>query len=277
MAFSCIVGTTKTEDAVDYCRQQTGDTDATTQVIPDDFYLDAVNDVTSDLGRFVDLTDIVGDIYHLTSPWLTVMGQQRYQLTAANGFNHTVDLGAPIQVLYQAGSGYSAAAELGYFALMPFTPDNLWLFAPNLLDSPSRRLIRDEYLNELEHYGMGSFEARLDPTGVPVIDLYPVPMVNGVPIYCRYSTPLATSPIAGDPDGSVKLTVADQYIRHFKRLLLAEAREYQAQLAAGNLDAKAGEIELRQDPQSFMRMARDLRQRVYDELGVNAGYAEASR
>lgn len=274
MAYTCLIGP-ELEDAVAYARALTGDTDPTNYQIPDASYAAITADVNRDLSRFLPLSDIVGDIYNRTSTLVTSAGVTRYICNAAGGFNEPVR--SITDVLYRATGGLSGASEIGYLALLPFSPMNMFLYNPSVLDQPTGRFERDAYLNELDHYGIGKAGIIQDrATGKFAIDLFPTPGASGLPIYVRYDTNhIATA--LNDGFGSVKYpTIPEQNVRDFKELLLAKAQKTLALIASQTTSAAAGQIKVASSPEGLFRLADRTETDVYLRLGVGQGVGEVS-
>lgn len=274
MAYTCQIGP-ELEDAVAYVRALTGDVDSTSYQIPDTSYAAIVADVNRDLSRFVPLSDIVGNVYNRTSTLVTTAGVTRYICNAAAGFSEPVR--AITDVLYRATGGLSGASEIGYLALLPFSPMNMFLYNPSVLDQPTGRFERDAYLNELDHYGVGKAGVLIDrATGKFAIDLFPTPGASGLPIFVRYDTNHAIVPVA-DGFGSVQIpTIPEQNVRDFKELLLAKAQKTLALLAAQTMNAAAGQIKVSSNPDQLYRQADRTEMDVYLRLGVAQGVGEVS-
>ena len=273
MAFTCTLSPSATWDVVAHVRNVIEDT-STTPVIPDAALESYVEVVNEDFSTHIPLDYLVGNPATASSPMTTVQFQQRYVCNTANGFTPT-----PMQVtdvLYQAGTGYSAASEIAYLTLLPFSPINRFLFTPSLLDSPSERVLRDEYLSELSHYGYGYYSrARDGATGLPAIDLYPIPVVAGLPIFVRYT---AQHAITKNGTAWSINTIPEHHKRTFADLLLAQTLEEEADRLVKNRQIKAGINELVSDPKTMEARIDRLRERAYASLGryVSAGYASHS-
>lgn len=262
-------------DAMLYVRGLTEDT-ATPYLVPDSAYQAYAEDVNEDFSRHIPLDYIVGNPYDQSSPWTTQTGLQRYLCSSANGFAVS-----PIQVtdvLYYAGSGFSVASEIAYLTLMPFSPVNRFLFSPNLLDSPSERILRDEYLDELVHYGRGGWRQVRDPaTGVMAIDLYPIPVGVGVPVYARYlgAHAITTSTVNGQTVLSVP-TVPEDRKRDWAKLLYAMVLEEEGARLLRARMVKAGLVEQQVDTRTIEQRIVRIREEVTASLGGYVGVIMAS-
>lgn len=251
-------------DAVRYCRALTEDL-YSPFVIPDEAYVAYHEDVLEDLSRWVPLDYQVGNPVLQTSNLLTVANQQRYVCSTGNGF--TVPPARITDVLYRATNAFSAASEIAYLALLPFSPLNRFLFTPSLLDSPSERILRDEYLAELDKYGRGYYGVVRDPaTGLLAIDLYPIPTVGGTPVYVRYQAQHAyTTNTLGD---AVYATVPEANKRHFARLLYCMVLEQEQGRLAKATSTSAGILRGTSSPAALERKIERIRNEVYLQLGA---------
>ena len=275
--FRILVGSGK-EDVVGFVRDQIEDYTDGNFVIPDGTFTRLASRVTRDLARFYPMQNVVGNVFAATSPLMTVNGQQRYICNSANGF--TGEIARITDVLYRATSGFNAASEIGYLALLPFSPANTFLFTPSLVDSPTRRLLRNLYLNEIDHYGIGKDQdsngqagIMLDSNGNFVIDLYPIPQ-SALPIYVRYDI---NHVVVNDSQGNATIpTLPGAAVRHFQSLLLAEVMRIVAIRITQQVDATAGMTAIKADPEQLKDLARDLRDDTYLELGYAAGIGDTS-
>lgn len=272
MAFTVQLGASLW-DAVAYVRNIIEDTAGA--VIPDGAFQAYAEDINEDFSRHVPLDYIVGNPVLNTSSLVTVTNQQRYVLTTANGFTPT-----PMwvtDVLYRAGTGYSAASEIAYLAILPFSPLNRFLFTPSLLDAPSERILRDQYLGELQHYGMGYFSLATDgATGLPAIDLYPIPVISAIPIFVRFQ---AAHIINKTDSANWKIaTVPEDKKRSWARLLAAQILEEEGDRIIKTRTAKAGLIETQSDSRTMESKIDRLRGDAYADLGgrTSVGFASNS-
>lgn len=264
--FQCFVGP-NLENVVPYVRNRIEDVAGID--VTDDALASMISTVARDLSRFYPISVVVGDFNAQTSPLTTVSGQQRYQCNPGNGFS------LPVRritgVLYRASGGFSTASEIGYLSLLPFSPANTFLYTPSLMDAPTRRILRDSYLNEVEHYGIGKYGVARDASGY-VIDLFPVPQTSGLPVFVRYDSTHTPTAVPGDTAGSVKVdTLPDEAVRHFSNLLLAEAIDELALRYFQTSDVRAGQIEMKTDTDLLDKYVTRIRDNTYLELGVGAG------
>jgi len=261
LAYKCLLGPAAW-DAVAYVRAKSEDI-AVPFKIPDTSYQVYVEEVAEEFSRWLAIEDQVGDPYAVTSPLLTVKGKQRYLCSPGNGF--PVAPTTITGVLYQATSVFSASSEISYLALLPFSPVNRFLFTPSLLDSPSERVMRDEYLNELDHYGKGWADVVRDRvTGLLAIDLYPIPGQDGNPIFARYTAPFVNVPSGGN---DVFVTIPDAYKYLFAKLLWATVLEQEGSRTSKVDSAAAGFIRKTSSPELLFNKALSLRAEVYNALG----------
>jgi hypothetical protein len=262
VAYQVQLGTTEW-DAVRYCRALTEDL-YTPFVVPDESYIAYAEDVAEDFSRWVPLDIQVGNPVLGTSAFLTVANQQRYVCNVANGFASPV--ARVTDVLYRATNAFSAASEISYLALLPFSPLNRFLFTPSLLDSPSERILRDEYLSELDHYGKGYWgQVRDSGTGTAAIDLYPIPVTGGLPIFVRYQT--IHTATASPLNDAVYLRVPEDRKRQFARLLYCMVLEQESGRYAKATSTSAGILRGTASPQALERKIERIRSSVYLELG----------
>jgi hypothetical protein len=250
-------------DACAYVRSLTEDT-VTPYLVPDSAYIAYAEDVAEDFSRYVPLDVQLGNPVALTSPLQTVVYQQRYVCNVANGFSI-----APTRitdVLYQATNAFSAASEISYLALLPFSPLNRFLFTPSLLDSPSERILRDQYLQELDKYGRGYWGTVRDAaTGLPALDLYPIPTSAGTPIYVRYQ--IGHSYTTDNLGNVAYVTVPEQYKRQFARLLYCQILEQEQDRFIRGVRTQAGILSQETSPAEMNRKIMRIRNAVYQELG----------
>ena len=268
MAFSCKLGSSGW-DAVKYVRNLTEDA---TQpfTVSDDAYRAYVEAVNEEFSRFMPVDYIVGNPAANSSPVNTIMNQQRYVCSVGNGFS--VPPIVVTDVLYRAGTGYSAASEIAYLAILPFSPLNRFLFTPNLLDSPSERVLRDEYLNELQHYGNGYYSTAIDPsTGLLSIDLYPIPVVANIPIFVRYKG-AHTLVTDNTPDQNVTLaTIPENFKAEWAKLLYCVLMEEAGDRVTRVRLAKAGLTEIQADSRGMEARINRIREEAHMALGGMAG------
>lgn len=259
-------------DCVPYVRNLVEDTTAPF-VIPDAAIQVYAEDVLEDFSRHVPLDNLVGNPSTNTSTMNTVANQQRYVCSVANGFSAQI-MGVS-DVLYRAGTGYSAASEIAYLALLPFSPINRFLFTPSLLDSPTERILRDEYLSELEHYGYGYYNVVRDAaTGLPALDLYPIPVIAGLAIYVRYQTLHIMS--QANEDAWTVATVPEPSKRNFAKLLAAMVMEQEADRIIKVWQAKGGLVDVQSDSRSMELRVERWRQDAYNSMGGRTAVGVAS-
>ena len=269
--YRILVGPSK-EDIVPFVRGQIEDYTAGSFTIPDSTFQATVSKVARDFSRFRPLSNPVGDFFAQTSPLVTVANQHRYQCNSGAGF--TNEIAWITDVLYRASGGFSAASEIGYMALLPFSPANTFLFTPSLVDAPSRRILRDEYLNEIDHYGVGQAGVLIDSTGAWVLDLFPVPVTSGLPIFVLYNSP---HQVTTDAQGNANvLTVRPFDVQHFQSLVLAEILRILAIRVTRQIDAKAGQIEVKASAADLRELYRDTLDHAHLALGGAAGVGDVS-
>jgi hypothetical protein len=258
-------------DAVTYVRNRTEDITAPF-IVPDSAYDAYIETVTEDFSRHVPLDYVIGDPYANTSPLVTVTGQMRYVCTSGNGF--VVEPSRITDVLYRAASGYNASSEMAYLAILPFSAVNRFLSTPNLLDSPSERVLRDGYLNELAHYGQGYYWTERDSTtGRMVIVLVPIPGTSGLPVFVRFQ---GDHQIAVSGTDRLIPTIPETYKRVWANLLYAEVLEQESERLMREKSLKAGLVDLMTDPRLLALQCDRIRQDAYAQLGGMTGVAAVS-
>lgn len=262
MPFQVLLGSSKW-DAVRYCRALTEDL-YTPFSVPDESYQAFHEDVAEDLSRFLPVDYWVGNPVTNSSPLVTVANQLVYVCSSANGFTaapHRI-----LEVLYQATNAFSAASEISYLALLPFSPLNRFLFTPSLLDSPSERILRDEYLAELDHYGRGFYAVARDPaTGLPSLAFYPIPTVAGNPLYVHYQAGHTyTTTTLGD---ALYATIPENHKLNFARLLYCLVLEQEQERYAKATSTSAGILRGTSNPQALLQKIERIRNETYQRLG----------
>lgn len=285
MALTCKIGQAQTFDVFSYVRGQIGDPNPPTfagpglPFISDTTLLAYVDIAAKEFSQYVPLGDIVvGNIAGTSgsppsSPLNTVAFQSRYICTVANGFAYPVK--AISDVLYRASGVFTAASEIAYLALMPVSPLNWFRIDKDLLNSPTSRHIRDQYLQELDHYGIGYWGWARDPgTGFPAIDLYPPPVTSGLPIFVRYTTYYQQVPDTfGNPTYP---TVPEDMTFHFARFMLAEVMNQEAINIYKYSSLKSGIIQQTSSPGDIRAEAARIRDETRLACGGMAGQALVS-
>lgn len=246
---TCKIGPLQVFDAFRYVRNKIEDPNPPPfpgpglPIVPDTALQDYVDAASKEFARWSPLGDIVvGNIGASppVSPLNTIAFQSRYICNVANGFAFPVK--EVTDVLYRASGVFTAASEIAYLALMPVSPLNWFRIDKDLLNSPSSRHIRDQYLQELDHYGIGYWgRARDAATGTQAIDIYPIPTVNGLPIFVRYTTYHAQTPDSlGNPTYP---TVPEDLTVYFGKFLQAEVMEQEADRIYKYTQMKTGIIQ----------------------------------
>jgi hypothetical protein len=273
MALTCLIGPSLSWDAIAYVRSQIEDL-TTPQVVPDPALALYVEAAAEEFSKWMPLgEEIVGNIAGTSgsppsSPFQTQAYVSRYSCTAANGFTHTPTTIA--DVLYRASGVFSAASEIAYLALMPVSPLNWFRIDKDLLNSPTSRHIRDQYLQELDHYGIGYWGTARDSLGNLAIDLYPPPVTAGLPVFVRYNFGHANTP---DGSGNPRyVTIPEDKKRYFGKLLLAEVIEEEADRLIKSSQLKAGITQRWSSPAQALTYAAELRNKV--ELAMGSAISE---
>jgi hypothetical protein len=285
MALTCKLGPNQVFDAFRFVRNKVGDLNPPPfagpglPFIPDAALQDYVDIAAKEFSQFVPLGEIVvGNIAGSSgsppsSPLNTLAFQSRYVCTPANGFAFPVK--EISDVLYRASGVFTAASEIAYLALMPVSPLNWFRIDKDLLNSPTSRHIRDQYLQELDHYGIGYWgRARDAATGTPAIDLYPPPVTAGLPIFVRYTTYYLQV-----PDGSgnpTYPTVPEDMTFHFARFLLAEVLDQEAINIYKFSQLRSGIIQQWSSPADIRMNAEAIRDQTRLQVGGMAGMALVS-
>jgi len=250
-------------DCAQYVRRLVEDPNAET--VPDEALWNYAEDVNEDFSRHVPTEYVVGSPIAETSPLLTIKGQQRYLCTTGNGFPVT-----PISVsdvLYRAGGALIAPNEMAYLSMTAFAPLNRFLFTTSsLIDSPTQRVLRDEYIDEMDHYGRGYAGVVLDPSGNLAIDLYPVPETDGMPIYVRFKA-AHTMDYNSTTNTLTVATVPENKKRDWAKLLYALVLEQEGEHMAKYKMQKAGLVERQTDARTMEARVMRIREEVYAALG----------
>jgi hypothetical protein len=285
LALSCKIGQLGVFDAFRYVRGKVGDPNPPPfpgpglPFVPDTSLQDYVDVAAKEFAQFVPLGDIVvGNIAGTSgsppsSPLNTQAFQSRYICNVANGFAYPVK--TITDVLYRASGVFTAASEIAYLALMPVSPLNWFRIDKDLLNSPTSRHIRDQYLQELDHYGIGYWGWARDPaTGTPVIDLYPPPVTAGLPIFVRYTTYYQQVPdTSGNPTYP---TVPEDMTFHFARFLLAEVMDQEAIQIYKFSQTKSGIVQQWSSPSDIRQDAERIRDETRIQCGGMIGQALVS-
>jgi hypothetical protein len=260
-------------DAVIYVRGLIEDPNADTVI--DTSLVAYAEDVNEDFSRHVPLDYVIGDPFAQTSPLVTVKGQQRYLCSSGNGF--VVPPIGITDVLYRAGGALIAPNEMAYLSMTAFAPLNRFLFTTSsLIDSPSQRVLRDEYIDEMDHYGRGYAGTVLDPSGVLAIDLFPTPETDGVPIYVRY---LGAHAMTFDSDNNVLAvaTIPEYRKRDWGKLFYATVLEQEGEHMARFKMQKAGLVERQSDARTMEARIVRIREEVYAALGSYVSVGKSSQ
>lgn len=267
MSSTCLVGAAGTLDAIAYARAMIEDTDSTSFTIPDASLLVMVQKAAGEYSRHAPLDEIVGNPVAATSPCMTVNAQQRYVCSAANGF-----VVAPMRitdVLYRAAATYNAANELAYLSILPFSPINRFLYSPNLLDSPSMRILRNQYLDELQHYGRGAAGIVRDrATGRLAVDLFPVPTGGPVPVFFRYQ---AAHPNTGTATDPAYPSVPDDLAFVFGDLVYASCLDLEADRLSKSQRVRAGLLDIQGSAADLRQLADEVRFKAIGTLSAYVG------
>ena len=269
MALTCKIGPSLAWDAVRFVRNKVEDPNppvyGASPVIPDLAFTDYIEVAAEEFSNWSPIGDQVVGLIGAnppTSPLATISNVSRYVLTPGVGFAYSVK--EISDVLFRASGVFTAASEIAYLALMPVSPLNWFRIDKDLLNSPTSRHIRDQYLQELDHYGIGYWSrARDAATGLQAIDIYPPPTTTGLPIFVRYTTTHQNVPDGGgNPQYQ---TVPEDLKRHFGRFLLAEVMQQEADRLFKSQNTVSAAV-------SRFGSARDIRfeaERIRDETRLS--------
>lgn len=285
MALTCKIGQLQTFDAFAFVRAKVGDPNPPPFAGPGlpfitDVVLQAYVDVAAkEFSRWVPLGEqTVGNIAGTsgsppTSPLNTIAFVNEYICNAANGFTFPVK--EITDVLYRASGVFTAASEIAYLALMPVSPLNWFRIDKDLLNSPTSRHIRDQYLQELDHYGIGYWGWGRDAaTGTIKLFLYPPPVTSGLPVFVRYTTYYLQVP---DGQGNPTYpTVPEDKTMEFARFLLAEVMDQEAINIYKYSQVKSGIIQQWSSAADIRMDAERIRDETRLALGSATGMALVS-
>lgn len=251
-------------DAIPFVRNMIED--ATTPfLVPDTALQYYVETAAEEFSRLLPLDEVVGNPYTNVSPFNSVANQQRYVCSVANGFAV-----APTRitgVLWRSTALYTnLGLEFSYLSMSIASP--VAAFASDWLDTPTFRVLRSEYLTELERFGKGTYGIIRDrATGLLAIDLWPVPNI-ATQIFARYQ---AQHVDTGTGTDRIYLSVPDDMKMHFARLLLAEVMDQEADRIAKQTHGQAGFLQMTSSPRDLRASAMDMRERVQTAMEAHAG------
>lgn len=263
MAYQILLGAAAF-DAVAYARALGNDSTAPF-LIPDSAYLAYQEDVREDISRFLGGDYVVGTPATNASPLVTVANQQRYVCSVANGFS--VEPDRISDVTYQSTPLLTNTTDFAYLALLPFSPlRRFFLSPPYIFDNPSLLTIRSSYLDVLDQLSEGFYNVVRDPTtGLLAIDLYPVPVNAGQPVYVRYQSMIPYTTNAGN---TIYATFPAQYATIFGKLLYCVVAEQNLNSIARSATTRAGILMESGDAANFMRTIDVMRAECYQRLGA---------
>jgi hypothetical protein len=285
LALTCRIGQLQIFDAFAFVRAKIGDPNPPTFPGPGlPFISDAalqayVDTAAKEFSRWIPLGNItVGNIAGSSgsppsSPLNTIAFQNRYICNAVNGFSFPVK--EITDVLYRASGVFTAASEIAYLALMPVSPLNWFRIDKDLLNSPTSRHIRDQYLQELDHYGIGYWGWGRDAaTGNIFIEIFPPPVTSGLPIFVRYTTYYLQVP---DGQGNPTYpTIPEDKTMEFARFLLAEVLDQEAINIYKFSQLRSGIIQQSSSPMDIRRNAEQIREDTRLALGASTSMAVVS-
>lgn len=267
MALTCKIGASLSFDAIAYVRNKIEDL-AQPFVVPDSALSLYVEMAAEEYSKWNPIGDIVVGSFAAappSSPFQTTAYVSRYTCNSATGFTLTP---TTIQdVLYRASGVFTAQSEIAYLALMPVSPLNWFRIDKDLLNSPTSRHIRDQYLQELDHYGIGYWRTARDSSGNLAIDLFPAPVTSGLPVFVRYTAAHSNTP---DGQGNPTYpTIPEIHKVQFSRFLLAQTLEQEADRLARSTVLKAGITQRWTSPAEVRAFACELRDKAEASLGSN--------
>lgn len=285
MALTCKIGPLAVFDAFAFARAKVGDPNPPPFPGPglpfiSDIALQSYVDVAAkEFARWTPLGDItVGNIAGSagsppTSPLNTIAYQNRYICNVGNGFAYPVKTIS--DVLYRASGVFTAASEIAYLALMPVSPLNWFRIDKDLLNSPTSRHIRDQYLQELDHYGIGYWcWGRDAATGTIFIELFPPPVTSGLPIFVRYTT--YYSQVPDSQSNPTYPTVPEDLTLQFGRFLLAEVMDQEAINIYKFSQTRSGIVQQWSSAADIRMNAESIRDEARLALGASTGMVLAS-
>jgi hypothetical protein len=268
-AFRCLVGPSAW-DAARYVRGLMRDVDPPPyQVVPDATYESVCEGIGEEFSRLSPLGDFVlgspGDDPY-SSPLQTVAYQQRYSLNPT----YMSGLGLPpvmsvVDVLYRIGEQILAGADLAFFLLIPSSPLGRFVLDPT---AQSTRVLRNNFLAELDHYGVGDWREERDINGFPCVDLDPVPQEGGIPLLVRYTAWHAPVSLDDGAGGTSYPSVPEYQKRLFGDLLYALVLESEATSASRSTSVKSGIVQRASSPLALLQLAQQVRSRTELALGM---------
>ena len=274
-AFRCLVGPSAW-DAVAYVRAVVEDTQPPPyQLIPDSslvYYAESAGERFSHMAPLGDFVLGNPGMSPYTSPLETVAWQQRYSLNptfmAQQGLPAVKEV---VGLLYQIGEQILAGADLAFFLLIPSSPLGRFVLDPT---APSTRILRNDFLNELDHYGRGNWEQQTDSQGYPAVDLFPVPQEAGLPLLIRYSGSHQAVALNDGAGGTSYPSIPEQHKRLFAKLLLIEVLEQEINRLSRTTMSAAGQVKRSSSPAEVRQQIDRLTTEVEGALGMYAPLIE---
>lgn len=258
-------------DAIKYVRGRIEDPSGPNQMISDDVFQMYAEDVLEEFSERVYGEAVVGTPWSTppASPFVTIRQQQRYILQPGTLGLPTTPIIGVTDLLWVADSTISAINDFSYLQLLPSSALARFIPTGDILDQPSYRIMREMRLDELRQYGKGYYSVSIDPaTGFYAVDLAPVPLSAGIPVYIKVAT--SHSMDRTDPANWLIPTIPENRKRHFARLLHATMMEQEAERVAKVKLSRGGLIEETSDANATRRQGEAERAWVLLELGDGA-------
>jgi hypothetical protein len=263
-ALTCKIGASLSWDVVQYVRSQIEDL-TVPFLIPDTTLASYIEAAAEEFSKWEPLGEhVVGNLGGTppTSPLSTQVGVSRYSCSVGNGFAYPV---AEItDVSFRPSGIFTAANDFAYLQLMPASAFSMFMSEDNLFQKPSSRIIRAEMFNELSHYSNGLYAISRDANGVKAIDIFPVPIAAGVPIFVRYTSSHIMVPVGTDPTYP---TIPENLKRYFGKFALIEVLEQETDRLSRSSQLKAGQMQRWSNPVAIKNYAAELKADVEVALG----------
>jgi len=256
-------------DAANYVRQQMEDVPG--YLISDNAISAYVQPTNEEFSRFLPLDWILGDPQGMTSPLVTVLNQQRYVCSAANGFPIPPNMVKGVSYLSTYFGTLTAQNEIALQQFLASTAAGAASLFQVVADSPTQRVIRDLGLDEIARYNRGFYQVVQDGlTGLPALDLYPVPQVSGMPIVVRYTTAHQfTYDVPSTTYTFPTIPPAKNWL--WAKLLLLQVLEEEQDRLIKAKQMKAGLVEISTDARQAEQRLNRLRDEVNGSLGMHTG------
>lgn len=265
-ALTCKIGASLSWDVITYVRSQIEDLTAPF-LIPDLTLASYIEAAAEEFSKWEPLgAHVVGNIGSQppTSPLNSIAGVNRYACSVVNGFTYPV---AEItDVSFRPSGIFTAANDFAYMSLMPASAFSMFISEGSLFQKPSSRIIRSSMFNELSHYNNGLWTSARDASGVKVIDIFPVPLSGGNPIFVRYTSShiMVPAAITGDPTYP---SIPENLKRYFGKFALIEVLEQEIDRLSRSSQLKAGQMQRWSSPVAIKNYAQGLKDEVELAMG----------